>query len=266
MRQNILLYLKSCRMMMRCQMQYRASFWMSTFSQFVMLGTEFLGVVLLLDRFTTLGQWNAGEIFFFFGHISMAFYICEAFCRGITSFSHMVGNGALDTLLVRPRGVLFQVLCSQADPRRFGCIAVSLAALLLGCMQAHVQWTLVKVLLLIWSIAASVALITGLFLIEATFSFFSVKSIEMVNVLTYGGRSACQYPVDIYPSWLRMLFSVIAPFALTAQLPAAYILGKPLWHTGAAAAFLAPLAGYAFLAVMIAVFYRGLRHYRSTGS
>lgn len=263
---QIRLYFRSCGMLMKCQMQYRASFLMQMFSQFVMIGTELLAVILLIDRFTVLGQWSAGEILFFFGQTNIAFYICEAFCRGITSFPPLVQKGELDTMLIRPRGILFQVLCSQADPRRFGAILIGLAALMMGAFAAKVQFDLVKIVLLIWSIAGTVALAAGLFLIEATFSFFSVKSIEMVNVLTYGGRSTCQYPIDLYPRGMQLLFTMLAPFALSVHVPVSYILDKPLWNASALGAFAAPFSGFAFLFVMTLVFYRGLKHYRSTGS
>ena len=263
---SVRLYLKSCRMLMKSQFQYRASFVMQTVSQLIMMGTELLAVIFLINRYTTLGQWNGGEILFFFGIIITSFYLTEAFGRGITNFGPLIGKGELDTLLIRPRGLLFQVLCSQADPRRFGAVLIGIASLVMGCMQANVMLDAVKILLLVWSVIGGSALILGLFMIEATLCFFSVKSIEMVNVLTYGGRSTCQYPIDIYPSWLQLLFSVVAPFALTTHVPAAYILGKPLWNTGLGAAFIAPLSGFAFLGLMILVFYCGLRHYRSTGS
>ena len=264
--EHIRLYFKSCRMLMKCQMQYRASFLLQTLSQLVLMLTEFFAVVLLMQRFTHLGQWNAGEILFFFGLISTAFYTCEAFGRGITSFQALIRHGELDSLLIRPRSVLFQVLCSQADPRRFGAILVGVFALVLGSALAHVRWTALKTALLLWSAIGTIALVLGLFLIESTCCFFSVKSIEMVNVLTYGGRSTCQYPIDIYPKPLRILFMVVAPFALTVHLPAAFILDKPLYGAGAGLCFLSPLSGFAFFALMVAVFYRGLRHYRSTGS
>ncbi|MBQ1946040.1 MAG: ABC-2 family transporter protein [Clostridia bacterium] len=263
---QIKLYLKSCRMLMKSQWQYRTSFIIQTISQLIMMGTELLAVIFLINRYSSVGQWNGGEILFFFGIIITSFYTTETFGRGITNFSALIGKGELDTLLIRPRNLLFQVLCSQADPRRFGAILIGIASLVMGCIQAHVTLSFTKIILLIWSVIGGSALVLGLFMIEATLCFFSVKSIEMVNVLTYGGRSTCQYPIDIYPRWLQLLFSVVAPFALTTHIPAAYILGKPLWNTGLAAAFIAPLSGFAFLALMTLVFYRGLRHYRSTGS
>ncbi len=263
---GIRLYLRSAGMVIRGQLQYRLSFALQTLAQMVMMGGEMLAVLLLFDRFSALGQWTGGDVLFFFGMMSTTFYVTETFFRGLTNFSPLVRDGALDAYLLRPRGVLFQVLCANADPRRFGAIGIGIVALVSGCIQSGVQWSLVKLLCLLASVAGGVALILGLFMIEATVCFFSIKTIEVVNVLTYGGRTACQYPIDIYPRPFRMLFMVVAPFALTTHLPASYILGKTLWNAPLYAVFLAPLSGFAFFFLMYCVFRRGLSHYRSTGS
>ena len=89
---------------------------------------------------------------------------------------------------------------------------------------------------------------------------------ELVNALTYGGRSACEYPIDIYPRPLRVLFTVVAPFALTLHVPVAWILDKPLYGWPAWTAFVTPLAGAVTLGIMAALFHRAIRFYRSTGS
>ena len=175
-------------------------------------------------------------------------------------------TGQLDTFLLRPRGVLTQVLCSALDPRRVGCIAVGAAALILGSKQSQVHWTALKALAFGESVLLGSVMILGLFLIEAVFCIHSVKSVELVNAITYGGRSACQYPIDIFPRPLRVLFTVIAPFALTLHVPAAYILGKPLYGWPAWTAFATPLAGAVTFGVMYLVFQRAMRFYRSTGS
>jgi ABC-2 type transport system permease protein len=103
-------------------------------------------------------------------------------------------------------------------------------------------------------------------MIECIFCIHSVKSVELVNALTYGGRSACQYPIDIYPDPLKILFSVVAPFALTMHVPAAYILGKPLYGWPAWTAFVTPLSGAVVFIFMVMLFNRGIKFYRSTGS
>ena len=261
------LYLKSMSILVKCHLQYPLSFTLQTFGQLIMEGAELLAVILLVDRFGHLHQWTAGDLYFFFGLMSVTFYLAEFFGRGLTgNFSGMVQSGELDTLLLRPRGILTQVICSAIDPRRISCIAVGTVSLVIGSRMSGVVWTLPGILLLIESIFCGFWLVLGLFQIEAILCIYSVKSVELSNTLTYGGRSACQYPVDTYPRPLRTLFTVVAPFALVMHVPAAYILGKPLYGWPAWTAFVCPLSGAAVFAVMYCVFRRAMRHYRSTGS
>lgn len=261
------LYVRSMGMLMKSHMQYTSSFILQMLTQLVMEGGEMLAVILVVDRFERVNQWTGGDLFFFFGMMSVSFYTTEIFARGITGdFPSMVRTGRLDTLLLRPRTIFFQVLCSGTDPRRITCIAVGVVSLILGSRMSGVEWSCLKALALIEAVIMSCMLILGLFLIEAIFSIHSVKSVELVNAITYGGRSACQYPTDIYPRPLKILFTVVAPFALTMQVPAAWILGKPLYGWPAWTAFVTPLSGAAVLSLMIILFNRGMKYYRSTGS
>ena len=254
-------------MLLKSRLQYPLSFLMQTLAQLVMEGGELMALILVVTRFQSVQQWEAGDLFFFFGLMSVTFYLTECFGRGVTgTFPSMVRSGHLDTLLLRPRGVLTQVLCSDTDPRRITCIAVGVTALIMGSHYAAVQWSVVKVLLLIEAIVFGVMLILGLFLIEAIFCIHSVKSVELVNAITYGGRSACEYPVTVYPRPLRVLFTCLAPFALVLQVPASLILDKPLFHWPVWAGFVSPLSGAAAFLIIYFFFQRAMHHYRSAGS
>ncbi len=264
---TVRLYIRSMGMLLKSQLQYPLSFLLQTLAQLIMEGGELLAVILLVNRFDRLNQWSAGDLYFFFGIMSVTFYLTECFGRGITgNFPYMVRTGQLDTLLIRPRGILTQVMCSAVDPRRIACIAVGTVSLLIGSRMSEVQWSAQNVFLLAESVFCGFWLILGLFMIEAVLCIYSVKSIEISNALTYGGRSACQYPVDAFPRPLRMLFTVVAPFALVMQVPASQILGKPIFGWPAWTAYLCPLCGFAVFLLMSRIFSRAMRHYRSTGS
>jgi len=254
------------KMLFKSAMQYRASLLMQVIAQFVMTGGEMLAVVVLLSRFKAVGHWGAMEVMFFFGVMQATFALTELFGRGITSFPWFVQRGEFDALILRPRPLLTQVMVSQLDPRRLGSFSVGVIAVLVAASRLDIQWTLVKALLLGEVVLGSMLLLLGLFMIEATVSFFSVKSIEMVNVLTYGGRSACQYPVDVYPGMLRVLFTYLAPFAMCMHWPVSWVIGEAMVTLPTWGYFLTPLAGVVFFAVMVRIWYAGVRHYRSTGT
>ena len=256
----------SVRMLMKSAMQYRSSLLMQVIAQFVMTGGELLAVTVLLSRFHVVGHWQAMEIMFFFGVMQSSFALTELFGRGVAAFSGFVGRGEFDSLLLRPRPLLLQVLCSQLDPRRIGSFAVGVAAIVIAAARLNIAWTAAKALLMLEVVACSMLLTLGLFMIEATMCFFSVKSIEMVNVLTYGGRSTCQYPVDIFPKPLAVLFTYVAPFALCMHWPVAWVLGQPMTTLAPGWYFVTPLAGALFFALMTRVWYWGVKRYRSTGT
>ena len=258
--------LHSMKMLWKSAAQYRSSLLMQVIAQVIMTAGDLLAVLVLMDRFLHIGRWQPAEVLLFFGVMQLAFSMTECFGRGISSFQGFVGSGSFDTVLLRPRGLLLQVMCSQLDPRRFGSFLVGGTAILLASATLSLRWTLPKLLLLAETLLGSVLLLLGLFLIEATFCFFSVRSIEMVNALTYGGRTTCQYPIDIYPGPLRLLFLYVAPIALCMHLPVSVILGKPMFDLPGWCAYAAPLSGLAFFLIMARVWYLGVRKYRSTGS
>ncbi|MBO7353668.1 MAG: hypothetical protein J6U61_05370, partial [Lachnospiraceae bacterium] len=81
---TIKLYVRSMGMLMKSHLQYTSSFILQMLTQLVMEGGEMLAVILVVDRFEKVNQWTGGDLFFFFGMMSVSFYTTEIFARGIT--------------------------------------------------------------------------------------------------------------------------------------------------------------------------------------
>ncbi len=258
--------LHAMNMNLRRASQYRLSFLLQTLSQVIMTGSDLAAVLILAGRFSAFGAWSADQVLFFFGAMQTAFALTEGIGRGVSVFSREVQSGSFDTLLLRPRALLGQVMLSEIDARRIGSVLIGAAALAAASARLRLIWTFSRLLLLLWSILGTVTLLTGLFLIEASVSFFTVQSIEAVNVLTYGGRQVCQYPADLYPGPIRLLFEYVAPIVLCLHLPVSLLLGRPMVRAGEALIWLCPLAGFAFFGLTALLWRFGVRHYRSTGS
>ena len=118
-----------------------------------------------------------------------------------------------------------------------------------------------------WSTAGGVALFGGILVLQATLSFWTVESLEVANVLTYGGVQAAQYPMNIYAAWFRRLLTFGVPLACIAYYPVLAILrrsdplGAPDWLLP-----FTPVAGFAFLALAFVAWRAGVARYGSTGS
>ena len=66
------LYCRSMAILIKSQLQYPLSFLMQTIAQLVMEGGEMLALILLIDRFDRLNQWGPGDLYFFFGLMSVS--------------------------------------------------------------------------------------------------------------------------------------------------------------------------------------------------
>lgn len=269
MRSAVRLYFRLISIQIRSQMQYRVSFLVEGISQAFILLTYFLGLALVFERFQSIGGWSLGEVAFLWGLVEAAFGVMDILFSGFdpSSFSPMIQRGAFDQLLLRPRNITLQVLGSKFMPRRLGRICEGLVIFGYAISRLDIQWTMGKVLYLPVIFASMIAFFGGLFIIGATFTFWTVQPVEAVNIFTYGGTELMSYPMHIYPNWIRTTFTYIVPAIFLNYYPAIYILGKtdPLGFP-AFAPFLAPLAGAVVMAAALTFWRFGIRHYQGTGS
>ncbi|HEY3267487.1 MAG TPA: ABC-2 family transporter protein [Armatimonadota bacterium] len=251
----------------RSQMQYRASFVMQTIGHFLVTGIEFLAVWALFARFGQLKGWSLPEVALLYGMAQVSFAIADAVSRGYDLFGNLVKSGDFDRLLLRPRTTQFQVAAQEITLKRIGRLTQGLAALAWAAMALRLPATPERVALIGAAIVGGACLFHGLVILQATAAFWTVESLEIFNILTYGGATAAEYPLTIYHDWMRRLFTWIVPIACVNYLPAYAILGRPRPpEMPAALPWLSPLMGLAFLLAARQAWGFGVRHYRSTGS
>jgi len=258
------LFFKYVSILLKSQMQYRTSFWLLTLGQFFIPFTIFAGLYFLFERFGQIKGWEFAEVALCFGVIHMAFAISECFARGFDMFSSLIVNGEFDRVLVRPRSTILQVLGSKFEFTRFGRLLQSLLVLGYGIGAVAVDWSVLKILVLLLMIASGVFIFTGIFMLAATMCFWTVQGLEVANIFTDGGREMAQYPLNIYQKWVSRFFTFVIPFGCVNYFPLLYILDRADGNDVLYA--LMPIAGILFIFPCLLVWRFGVRHYRSTGS
>ncbi|MEW6752725.1 MAG: ABC-2 family transporter protein [Candidatus Latescibacterota bacterium] len=252
---------------LRGQMQYRASFVMLTLGHGLGTALEFAGIWVLFARFGRLQSWSLPEVALFYGVVNVAFALCDAASRGFDVFPALVRSGDFDRFLLRPRSTVLQLAGHELTLRRVGRLAQGLAVLLWAAWALQLPWTAGRVALLLATVAGAACLFYGLIVLQATLSFWTVDSLEIMNTVTYGGVETAQYPLPVYRDWFRRFFTFVVPLACVSYYPLLGVLGRadPL-GSPPELGYLAPLLGVAFLGVALQVWRVGVRHYRSTGS
>ncbi|WP_420631845.1 ABC transporter permease [Candidatus Leptofilum sp.] len=269
MRHTLDIYRRLLSVQIRSQMQYRASFFFDALASSLIVLTEFGSVALVLQRFENIQGWTLPEVAFLYGLVELSFGLMDMLFSGFDPphFAQKVRQGSFDQLLLRPINITAQVLGSDLQLRRLGRITFGIGIFVLAMALNDIAWTLAKIAYLPVVIASLVAFFGGLFVIGGTISFWTVESVEVMNMLTYGGSFTISYPMTIYPNWLRRFFTYIVPAIFLNFYPALYFLGRPdPFNFPAFAPFAAPLVGFGTLWLALRFWHFGIRHYQSTGN
>ena len=170
-------------------------------------------------------------------------------------------RGTLDQMLLRPVSLPLQLLGSEFVLRRLGRLTEGLVIFAYGVHLSGMSWTPAKLVYLPVVVLGTTAFFGGLYVAGSTICFWTVQSVEVVNILTYGGSEMLSYPMHIYGDWLRRFFTFIIPAALVTYYPALYFLGKPdPFGLPAFMPFLSPVAG---AGVLLAAFNISSMHMNS---
>jgi ABC-2 type transport system permease protein len=253
---------------LRGQMQYPAAFLLLAAAQFFNTLIGFVGVWALFARFGHVGGWRLGEVALFYGVIVMAFALADMISRGFDVFgAEFVKNGEFDRVLLRPRATSLQVAGHELRLAPIGRLAQGVLVFAIGVWLTPKSWSSADVAIVAFAIGGGVAIFYGLLILQATLAFWTVESLEVANIVTYGGMEAGQYPLDVYAGWFRNVMLFVVPIGCVSYLPLTAVLGRPN-SVGAPAWVCAasPLVGWAFLGLSLWVWGFGVRRYASTGS
>lgn len=257
----IRLYGKYFSIQLKSTMEYKASFFLTCIGQFLVSFNVFLGIYFMFRRFHAVKGYTYEEVLLCFGITLLEYSLAEAFARGFDCFAQIISNGVFDRIMVRPRGLIFQVLGQQIEFTRIGRILQAVFLFSYGISVGKVEWTLPRLLVLLFMLAGGAALFAGLFLIYASICFFTLSGLEFMNVFTIGAREHGKYPFDIYGKKFLLVVTFLIPYACVQYYPLLFLLGRGKWWYG-----LLPMFGFVFLIPCYGLWRLGVRHYKSTGS
>ena len=259
---NMRLYFKFFSMHLKSRMAYKKSFFFSVVGQFLASFTSFLWVVFLFDRFNVVRGYTVGECLLCAGTVALSFALAEMFFRSFDSMQNLINGAELDRLMLRPRGLIFQMICHTVEFGRIGRIAQAVMMLIYGISAADIVWTAPRMGVLMLMVLCGTALFAALFILHAAMCFFTIESIEFLNVLTYGAREYGSYPFDVYGKHVLRFCTYAVPYALIQYYPLQYLTG----NTENIGYGLITLAAPLFLIPCYAVWRLGIRKYKSAGS
>src|SRR3954463_5715018 len=251
----------------RAQMQYKVSFLLDLVGYVLKTVLDFAVIAILFSRFPSIGGWNIAEVALLYGLTTVPFSLNEMISRGFDSpFELMMQRGTFDSVLTRPLGSFFQVLTSEFQLRRLGRTAQGTVVLLYAFSQLSIAWTPADVVLVLLTLASGTLIFMALYVIGAAICFWTIKTPEIINALTFGGTQLTSYPLSIYHRVIRTIFLFIIPVAFV-NYPTALILLNRADPLGLprGVAWAAPLVAGVFFTIALGIWRIGVSKYTSAG-
>lgn len=262
------LYRRIVAARIRSDWQYRTSFLTLLFSQSVFVVFELLALLFLIELVPRFGDWDRAQVVFLYAMATLPFSIGDVFISEVELLAdRYIRNGNFDTVLLRPVSALLQILALEFELRRAGKLLAPGIALVWSASNLGVDWTPGRVAALIAALISGTVIYGGFWVIAGSIPFWAVASREATNALTYGSQFANQYPLHVYPGWIRAIMGWALPLAFVAYVPtisvvdAANPLNLPAWF-----AFTPPVVAVLVSVVARWVWRSGIDHYQSTGS
>lgn len=262
---GLVLYLQSVRAALRAKMQYKTDFVVGALFYGLLTVADFLMLAAILTRFPRVGGWDVYEVGLLYGMSWIAMGLYRTFASELHDFERYLIRGEFDGLLLRPWPTLLTLLGRNVEPARLG--AVLQGAVILGISAKRLLQTgTLDAFGLVYVVAASIVgtlIPFGLSLITAAVGFWVIRIDELTVFTMYAPVTASQYPLTVYPRWLRALLTSVLPVGFINFVPVQYLLGKSadprvLW--------LSPLVAIGFCVLGYVVWRIGERHYHSTGT
>ncbi len=133
--------------------------------------------------------------------------------------------GTFDYVLTKP--VDSQLLASLREFRlwRLTDVVVGAVVMVWGLTGLDVQVTISGIAGFALTLVAGMVMVYCLWLVVTAGAFWFVR-MEMVQDLFTGMYRAGQYPVTVYPGWLRLILTYLVPIGFAITVPSESLTGR----------------------------------------
>jgi ABC-2 type transport system permease protein len=268
LREKLTLFLKFSSLNLKSMLEYKFDRFFVTFAIFIREMVSIVVMLLLFSRFVRIKGWEMNEMFFLYSFLFLSYSIFIFFFTGIRDFDDMVYTGELDRFLIRPVGLLFQVIASRIDYcATIGHGTVGIILFLKTYNTVGIVWDTKSILYYISALLGGAIIQAALFMISSCMSFWTIRTINLRNLIFFNSRRFAGYPISFYPGIIQKLLIFIVPFAFVSYFPAQYFLRKPdLSMFWSGYLYLTPVVGIAMFTVVFLFWKFGLKHYSSAGN
>jgi ABC-2 type transport system permease protein len=222
---------------------------------------------VITQQFGTIEGWKFEDMTMLYGLNLFTYSIAGVlFWYTVFHLDNEITSGNLDSYLIRPMGLIKQMICKRFGDTFLGQILVTLIFMATAFTKINYQMTAFSYIYLVLAILGGVLIQSGAMTILGSLSFWMLRSSNLADIVYYDMRTFVHYPLSIFPSFIRIILTYILPWAIINYYPSLIILQKVQTTEEFVLGMLSPVIGILFFLLSLYVFNCGLRRYSGSGS
>lgn len=253
---------------MKSWFQYKVDAVLRSLAVFLRESTGIIVVYFTLLKFDTLNGWNVYEMLFLFSLLFVTYGILILFFTGLRDFGQTVRNGSFDRFILRPRGLLFQIIFVNADWfAAIGHGGLGIVLFLISASKVGIVWNCGNIVYYVLAIFGGVLIQGAIFLFLASLNIYLLETGALKELLYWSPRKFAGYPVSIFHKAIQAVMIYVVPLAFVNYFPAQFLLRKEdMAAYPEVYLYLTPVLGVVMY-LLAYVFWRySLKYYKSSGN
>ena len=268
MRDTIHLMAVYSKTTMRAWFQYRVDALLKSLAVFLREATGIIVIYFTLLKFDTLSGWDIYEMLFLFSILFLTYGIMIIFFTGLRDFGKTVRDGSFDRFMLRPRGLLFQIIFVNSDWfAALGHGGLGIALFILSAGKVGISWNPENIVYYVITIIGGVLIQGAIFLFLASLNIYLLETNSLKEVFYWNARKFAGYPISIFHKAIQFCMTFVVPFAFVNYFPAQFLLRKDdMVNYPAVFMYITPLVGLLMYLLAYAFWRFSIKYYKSSGN
>ena len=258
---NVKLYFSFLKASLKEMLIYRLDCIVGMVSQIVTQLVEIIFIWIVFQNTENLAGWNFMQVLLLYGITLISVGISDFCFDALYDIGpKYIREGDFDKIMLRPVHPLISIIGASKEFTALGYFGLGLAMTITMLIKLAIPITAILILKIVFFSIVGAAIMGAINTIFSIASFWTYRSNEIIWSF-YRTYTFAQYPIDIYNKFIKVLITVILPFAFEAYYPTMDYLGINTYMI-----YLSPIIAIVLWIIAVKVWNFALNKYRSTGN
>ncbi len=218
------LYFMYFKLSLKNILEYRADFFIGILSMFVEQIITISTLFIIFLNIPSIVSWKMEELILMYAFSSLGRSVDLIFFDNYWAFGfRYILPGDFDRVLTKPINSLFQVTAERIQIHGIGFLISGIIALIYSFSKLNIDYSFINIIMIIVFTICSGLIYAGINLFLMTLAFWLNDSLPLMTV-TFTFAMVGRFPLEIFPTFIKVIICVFIPYAFTAYFPTTFFL------------------------------------------